>query len=125
MITPNNWNFSIDGYNGTYDQERGSLSIHVQPLGDCSANIRASYSDEHPVYPEFTSVSLETLESIAKRLREVFPQTSQIEIDLGDEFSDPSVNVDWSEKQFEWSESTLSNVVHTRILEVLDKMEIK
>lgn len=55
----------------------------------------------------------------------MFPQTSQIEINLGDEFSHPGVDVDWSEKQYEWSESTLANVVQTRILKVLDKMEIK
>ena len=125
MKVPKNWSFSPDSHNGSYDQERGPLNIHVTHMQDCHANIRAEYQDYSSEVPVCWSVSLETLESISKRLREVFPQSSEIEINLGDEYIDPRINVDWSEKQYEWSESTLANVISTRILKVLDEMEIK
>ena len=76
MKAPKNWIFSPSGINiGSYDQQRGALNIHVTHVEDCHASIRAEYSDEYPGYPKSWSVSLETLESISKRLREVFPQS--------------------------------------------------
>ncbi len=56
MKVPKNWSFSPDSHNGSYDQERGPLNIHVTHMQDCHANIRAEYSNEDPVYPESWSV---------------------------------------------------------------------
>ena len=55
----------------------------------------------------------------------MFPESSEIAVNLGDEYVDQSIDIDWSEQEFRWSESTLANVVRTRILKVLDEMEIK